>query len=897
MKFNIKILKKIIIVITITYSIFLLSFYFLGSIKRIGYISDININTILTFNENMISYNTTDINSQIEYIKTNENINIYVYDFKLNYHTKVFRNSDIYNVYMDLSNLPSEIKDYRIPEKGSRFGIFYSDKILNIEKIDNISYTLKIKKQLLSILFILIILIYLLHIIYIKFDTIIKIKKILIKLNKILIKSKGILIKYHKKIVICIIYTIATISFILLTISLYLMYFEKNTITDLIDVKLNINRTLEINGINDINNYTEEDIYNSDIKKYIYDFNISDNYNSKLYDILFLDKPNNVSYIDKYQISGKYIGYFVSENIITQNNIEDINYLLKSKYSKILIQITFILFLISIFLLIKFIDLDSYSDTLKFKILSIIFIFILMVIRKPEAISNFYILLDDVEFVANSIKFNLIKAIFEDFNGYYNLIPGIIARISLTLGNLGNNIYIVPLLMNIFSGLVGAYCISFLLDKRFNYLASLNTRILLTISIIYMPYSLQILLYATNLHWIIGYFLFLVSLDMIIRNEIPKKSLLIFIILCSLSSIYTAFIGLASAFIFIKDFYNFINNKDKKYFLNRIISLILVNIGTAIQCVKILFAGRTSGEKNIVEGFVSLFSAIITRTFLHPFYVMQNDKILLYSVFLLSIIVFVLLILNRNNKNNLYILMFFVLSILFVQFGTNYYFFGNLIYDNFRYNFIPFAILLTYIICNTINNYKSKNKLYISNMIIIIIISLNFLHYNIKNIGDKIYYYSNWKELSSLYEKNSRKNLFVYSSYTYGLYFTADIIEVLDISNYTPYTKQDPNFSLFYTNSQYVNIEKNINIKYKSKKESFIFFYALNLDNVGIDINNDDIIDIKLNKSIKLDNVYYVYTLDISEYVNKNINLIIEDNDTFYITEIYILKMNDKYKF
>ena len=32
-------------------------------------------------------------------------------------------------------------------------------------------------------------------------------------------------------------------------------------------------------------------------------------------------------------------------------------------------------------------------------------------------------------------------------------------------------------------------------------------------------------------------------------------------------------------------------------------------------------------------------------------------------------------------------------------------------------------------------------------------------------------------------------------------------------------------------------------------------------------------------------------------YVNKNINLIIEDNDTFYITEIYILKMNDKYKF
>ena len=55
----------------------------LGSKERVGYLSDFEI---------------------IEKSKTN-----YIYDFRIRYYDKVFRNSDIYGVYLITNNLPEYI--------------------------------------------------------------------------------------------------------------------------------------------------------------------------------------------------------------------------------------------------------------------------------------------------------------------------------------------------------------------------------------------------------------------------------------------------------------------------------------------------------------------------------------------------------------------------------------------------------------------------------------------------------------------------------------------------------------------------------------------------------------------------------------------------------------------
>ena len=107
----------------------------LGSKERVGYLSDFEI---------------------IEKSKTN-----YIYDFRIRYYDKVFRNSDIYGVYPDLSNLPDYMKNAEMEEGGSPYGNFVSDRKIIEEKIDNINYTLRIKIELILKLYLIPIGIYL----------------------------------------------------------------------------------------------------------------------------------------------------------------------------------------------------------------------------------------------------------------------------------------------------------------------------------------------------------------------------------------------------------------------------------------------------------------------------------------------------------------------------------------------------------------------------------------------------------------------------------------------------------------------------------------------------------------------------------------------------------------
>ena len=104
----------------------LITFYILGSKERVGYLSDFEI---------------------IEGSKSN-----YIYNFRIRYYDKVFRNSDIYGVYLITNSLPEYIKEIKMKELGSPFGIIISDKIIKEEKIDNIKYILRLKIILVFIL-------------------------------------------------------------------------------------------------------------------------------------------------------------------------------------------------------------------------------------------------------------------------------------------------------------------------------------------------------------------------------------------------------------------------------------------------------------------------------------------------------------------------------------------------------------------------------------------------------------------------------------------------------------------------------------------------------------------------------------------------------------------------
>ena len=110
----------------------LITFHILGSKERVGYLSDFGM---------------------IERSKSN-----YIYNFRIGYYDKVFRNSDIYGVYLITNSLPEYIKEIKMKELGSPFGIIISDKIIEEEKIDNIKYILRLKNSLIIFVVIFIIL-------------------------------------------------------------------------------------------------------------------------------------------------------------------------------------------------------------------------------------------------------------------------------------------------------------------------------------------------------------------------------------------------------------------------------------------------------------------------------------------------------------------------------------------------------------------------------------------------------------------------------------------------------------------------------------------------------------------------------------------------------------------
>ena len=135
---NKSLFNQISLLISIVILLLILLLSILGSFNRVGYLSDFKL-----------------ISSKN---------NIYTYQFRIKYNSKIFRNSDIYGVYINSKNIINANKYIRkitMNEVGSPFGILESNNKINGD-INNIVYTLKLKKPILilSSVFVIILLLY-----------------------------------------------------------------------------------------------------------------------------------------------------------------------------------------------------------------------------------------------------------------------------------------------------------------------------------------------------------------------------------------------------------------------------------------------------------------------------------------------------------------------------------------------------------------------------------------------------------------------------------------------------------------------------------------------------------------------------------------------------------------
>ena len=181
---NKKLFFKIYIPLVIITIIFFIALSVLGNKTRVGYLQPIffthnveetlRLNNLENIKTNFIVDKEFDEEKWTNYLITNETINIYSYGIKMGYYNKVFRHSDIYDVYPDLSGLPDYITEAEMWGEGNPFGYLTSAKIITEEKIENINYTLKVKKNIINIfvfLYSAILIIYLINY-FIKYITI-----------------------------------------------------------------------------------------------------------------------------------------------------------------------------------------------------------------------------------------------------------------------------------------------------------------------------------------------------------------------------------------------------------------------------------------------------------------------------------------------------------------------------------------------------------------------------------------------------------------------------------------------------------------------------------------------------------------------------------------------------
>mgnify|MGYP004429803081 CR=1 FL=1 len=101
----------------------------------------------------------------------------------------------------------------------------------------------------------------------------------------------------------------------------------------------------------------------------------------------------------------------------------------------------------------------------------------------------------------------------------------------MILKNISHIYYYTTFFSVLLSTIIGAFCIGYICSKKFLWLGSLTFRMLLALLLCFVPKTAEVYYNPTNLHWFLGYFLFLISINIIHYKSFPKGLILIMIFL------------------------------------------------------------------------------------------------------------------------------------------------------------------------------------------------------------------------------------------------------------------------------------------------------------------------------------------------------------------------------
>lgn len=154
--------NNIINIIMLILTIIILILFLMTLKNNIGYIEIFGINTDKTLGiNNQIAEENIYTNKEllVNYILTNNLINKYSYDFRINYYSKIFRNNDIFGVYPNFDSIKYDfIDNINMNDNfGTPFGYLFSSEKIELNKLDNVEYKLKIKNIIFILYFILIV--------------------------------------------------------------------------------------------------------------------------------------------------------------------------------------------------------------------------------------------------------------------------------------------------------------------------------------------------------------------------------------------------------------------------------------------------------------------------------------------------------------------------------------------------------------------------------------------------------------------------------------------------------------------------------------------------------------------------------------------------------------------
>ena len=313
------------------------------------------------------------------------------------------------------------------------------------------------------------------------------------------------------------------------------------------------------------------------------------------------------------------------------------------------------------------------------------------------------------------------KSIIIPYAGYFHVIPRLVTLLAIHAGlQVSQNLSLVPLFMNLAAIAISGFCISFVANPRFTWLAPIPYRVLIALLVVGMPGIYETLGNITNIQWFLGYYLCLVVWDLFITDSTPGLLGMLATVFACLSSP----VGMMFVVLYLLVYFNrlrssgatpsnlldYVRHFKKKYLSQMIyiVILILANVAqawTIVHGTRGFVKGTSQFALALSFGLKVLLGGIFARLLIPNFASFVNY--LGFSIPVLVGTLYVSLIFNTKftletsgrGRNLLFVPSIYAVAVLFLTYvGSKSWFelyripFGD---GGGRYLVIPMSIVLT----------------------------------------------------------------------------------------------------------------------------------------------------------------------------------------------------------